>query len=101
MNQTSWVIQVLDDSLGRSIEYQNRLWLRQNVEELDIRVSVEDCVIDTFGIAAEWENDGAILVQDGKPVQFKADFHPGKEALQLVPRESENGYLVFLYSPKE
>jgi hypothetical protein len=101
MDQTTWVIQVLDDSNNRSIEYQNRSWLRQNIEKLNIRVCVEDCVIDTFGIAEEWANDGSILIQGGKSIQFKADFHPGKEALQLIRRQSENDYLVFLYSPKE
>ncbi len=101
MNQTSWVIQVLDDSLGRSIEYQNRLWLRQNVEKLHIRVCIEDCVADTFDIAEEWAKDTTILIQEGKYVRFKNDFHPGKEALLLVKYKSEDAYLVFLYSPKE
>ena len=53
MNQTIWVVQVLDDSNNRSIEYQNRLWLRQNVEKLHIRVCVEDCVANIFDIAEE------------------------------------------------
>lgn len=100
MNQTAWVIQVLDDSNNRSIEYQNRFWLRQNVEKLHIRVCVEDCVVNTFDIAEEWAHKGTILIQEGKNIQFKADFHPGKEALLLVNRK-EDGYLVFLYSPKE
>lgn len=51
MDQTTRVIQVLDDSNKRSIEYQNRFWLRQNVEKLHIRVCVEDCGADTFDIA--------------------------------------------------
>ena len=101
MSQTSWVIQVLDDSLGRSIEYLNRFWLRQNVEKLHIRVCVEDCVVNTFDIAEKWAEEGTILIQEGKNVQFKDDFHPGKEALLLVKYESEDTYLVFLYSPKE
>ena len=89
MNQTTWVIQVLDDSGNRSIEYQNRFWLRQN------------CVANTFDIAEKWAEKGTILIQEGKNVQFKNDFHPGKEALLLVKYESEDSYLVFLYSPKE
>ena len=101
MNQTTWVIQVLDDSRNRSIEYQNRFWLRQNVEKLHIRVCVEDCVANTFDIAEKWAEKGTILIQEGKNVQFKNDFHPGKEALLLVKYESEDSYLVFLYSPKE
>ena len=100
MNQTAWVIQVLDDSSNRSIEYQNRFWLRQNVEKLHIRVCVEDCVANTFDIADEWSKEGTILIQEGKEIQFKADFHPRKEALLLVNCK-EDGYLVFLYSPKE
>ena len=101
MNQTSWVIQVLDDSLDRSIEYPNRFWLRQNVEKLHIRVCVEDCVANTFDIAKKWAEEGTILIQEGKNVQFKDDFHPGKEALLLVKYESKDAYLVFLYYPKE
>ncbi len=100
MNQTEWVIRVLDDSNNRNIEYQNRFWLRQNVEKLHIRVCFEDCVANTFDIADEWSKEGTILIQEGKAIHFKADFHPGKEALLLVNR-NEDGYLVFLYSPKE
>ena len=100
MSQTTWVIQVLDDSNNRSIEYQNRFWLRKNVEKLHIRVCVEDCTVDTFEIADEWSKEDTILIQEGKKIQFKSDFHPGKEALLLVNCK-ENGYLVFLYSPKK
>lgn len=99
MDQTTWVIQVLDDSNNRSIEYQNRFWLRQNVEKLHIRVCVEDCGADTFDIAEKWAEEGTILIQNGKNVQCKDDFHPGKEALLLIKYKS--AYLVFLYSPKE
>lgn len=99
MNQTTWVIHVLDDSNNRSIEYQNRLWLCQNVEKLHIRVCVEDCVANIFDIAEEWANEGTILIQEGKNIQFKDDFNPAKEALLLIKRE--DGYLVFLYSSKE
>lgn len=100
MNHTTWVIQVLDDSGKRSIEYQNRFWLRQNVDKLHILVYVEDCVVNTFDIAEEWANEGTILIQEGKEIHFKDDFHPGKEALLLVNRK-EDGYVVYLYSPKE
>lgn len=99
MNQTTWVIQVLDDSYNRSIEYQNRFWLRQNVEKLHIRACVEDCVTNTSNIAKKWAHEGTILVQEGKRIQCKADFQPEKEALLLI--KHEDGYLVFLYSPKE
>lgn len=99
MDQTTWVIQVLDDSNNRSIEYQNRFWLRQNVERLHIHVCVEDCVADTFDIAEEWANKDSILIQEGKNIQFKGDFNPIKEALLLAKRK--DGYLIFRYSPKE
>lgn len=99
MNQTTWVIQVLDDSQKKSIEYPNRLWLRQNVEKLHICVYFDNCVANTFDIAEKWAEKETILIQDGKNVQFKNDFHPGKEALLLV--KIKDSYLVFLYSPKE
>lgn len=99
MNQTDWIIKVLDDSSTKSINYQNRFWLRQNVEKLHIRVCVEDCVVNTFDIAEEWANEGTILIQEGKNIQFQADFHPEKEALLLT--KNDDSYLVFLYSPKE
>ena len=102
MNRTSWVIQVLDDSNRRSIEYENRTWLRQNVETLGLCVCVEDCGVDVFGIAKSWGEEGTMLIQEGKRIQFQADFHPGKEALlvrKLYPSKPQN--LVFLYSPKD
>ena len=100
MNQTSQVVRVLNDSQNKSIEYQNMLWLRQNVEKLHIHVCVEDCVVNTFDIAEKWAEESTILIQEGKKIQFKNDFNPGKEALLLV-KGSEDFYFVFLYSPKE
>lgn len=94
-----WVIRVLDDSHRKSINYENRRWLMKNVEKLDVRVCVEDCVSDTFRIAKHWNEKDSILIQEGKRICFQDDFHPGKEALSLV--KYNDGYLVFLYSPKE
>lgn len=94
-----WVIKVLDDSRRKSIEYENRRWLMANIEELNVRVCVEDCLADTFQIANDWKKEDSILIQEGKRICFKADFHPGKEALSLI--KHNDGYLVFLYSPKE
>lgn len=94
-----WVIQVLDDSHRKSINYENRRWLMENVEKLNIHVCVEDCVADTFDIARHWYEDDSILVQEGKNICFQSDFHPGKEALSLI--KDADGYLVFLYTPKE
>lgn len=103
MDQTTWVIKVLDDSRNRSIEYRNRVWLQRNVEKLNIRVCVEDSVVDTFGIAKNWAKEGTILVQNGEIIEFRSDFHPGKEALLIVKYQSEDKdeHIVFLYSPKE
>ena len=94
-----WVIRVLDDSHRKSINYENRRWLMKNIEKLDVRVCVEDCVSDVFTIVRNWNNDGSILIQDGKNVQFKNYFNPCKEALSLIRLNNE--YIVFLYSPKE
>lgn len=99
MNQTTWVIQVLDDSNNRSIEYKNRFWLRQNVEKLDIKVYVENCVANVFDVADGWKERHTILIQEGKEIYSGSDFHPGKEALLLLKRKK--GYTIFLYSPKE
>ena len=101
MDRTTWVIKVLDDSRNRSIEYQNRRWLQRNLEKLNICVCVEDCMVNTFGIADAWMKKGTRLIQDGEYIAFKDDFHPGKEALLLKKYEDEERYLVFLYSPKE
>ena len=38
MNQTLEVVRALDDSIGRSITYQNRNWLYNNVEKENITV---------------------------------------------------------------
>ncbi len=93
------VIQVLDDSRRKSIEYENRCWLKENIKELNICVCVENCLCDVFTIVRNWNNDGSILIQDGKNVQFKNYFNPCKEALSLIRLNNE--YIVFLYSPKE
>lgn len=73
MNQATWIIQVLDDSNNHSIEYSNRVWLRQNVERLHIHVCVEDCVATTSDIAKEWANKSTILIQEGKNIQDKSN----------------------------
>lgn len=101
MDQTSCVINVLDDSRERSIEFQNRLWLRQNIEKLNIHVCVEDCLANIFDIAKEWDHEGTIIIQEGQKIQIKNDFEFSKEALLLIKDESKNAYYVFLYSSKK
>ena len=98
MDRTTQVINALDDSRGKSIEYQNRLWLRRNVVKMHIKTCISDCQVDIFDIVKEFENHN-IIIQDGKKIEHKNDFHPGKEALLLIEYEDDN--IVFLYSPKE
>lgn len=94
-----WVIRVLDDSRRKSIEYENRCWLMANVEELNVHVCAGNCLCNVFGIARNWDKKDSILIQDGKKICFMNHFNPCKEALSLI--RHDNGYLVFLYSPKE
>lgn len=94
-----WVIRVLDDSRRKSIEYENRRWLIENIEELNVHVCVENCLCNVFGIARHWDEKDNILIQDGKNIYFMNHFNPSKEALSLI--RHDDGYLVFLYSPKE
>ena len=99
MIQTTRVINALDDSRNKSIEYQNRFWLRQHVRDLGIIVCIEDLFADIFMIAEEWNKDGNFVVQKGERLSFRADFNPKEEALLLV--KSKDNYYVFLYSPEE
>ena len=102
MDRANWVVKVLDDSHNKSIEYKNRSWLLQNVEKLNINVCVEDCEANVFDIAEDWKDEATILIQEGEPVKFKADFHPGKEALLIrKSKKSSDGYLASIYYPKE
>ena len=97
MDPSTWVIQVLDDSKRRSIEYENRGWLRQHVCKMAIRVCVEDCNVGVHEIEESYEKEGAILIQEGKAIKNKSDFDLEKEALLLL--KTTYGYLVFQYFP--
>ena len=99
IEQTAFVIWTLDDSIGKSIDYKNRFWLRKNVKMLDIRVCVEDCNVDLFKIARDWRKEGHFVIQDGKKVENERDFDFKKEALFLI--QYKNHCLVFLYYPKD
>ena len=100
MDHASWVIQVLDDAHQHSIEYANRVWLRNYVEDWNIQVCVEDCEASVFDIAEAWGNVHTDVIQDGDFIQFKNDFHPGKEALLITKASIDEPYMVFLYTPK-
>ena len=102
MDHTQWVIQVLDDSNNKSIEYKNRVWLRKNVETMHIKVCVENCSIDLLSLGYTFFSSEVILVQDGKPItrgNVRA-FQPAKEALLIYKANGEDNF-VFLYSPKK
>lgn len=100
MDYTSRVIRVLDDAHQRSIEYANREWLRNHVEDWNVQVCVEDCEANVFDIAEAWDSEYTSIVQDGKIIHFKNDFHPGKEALLITRHSLDEPHMVFLYTPK-
>ena len=102
MDHTQWVIQVLDDSNNKSIEYKNRVWLRKNVETMHIKVCVEDCLIHLLRLGYTFFSSEAILVQDGKIITKgnARAFLPEKEALLIYKANGEENF-VFLYSPKK
>lgn len=103
MSRADLIIQTLNDSILENISCSNRLWIRSHVKEMDIRVLCEDCVANVFDIADEWHSEGSILIQNGNPIHFKDDFHPGEEALLLTKHTEGKStyYMIYLYSPKE
>ena len=98
MDQTAWVMNVLDDSNRRSIEYANRFWLRQHVQEMNIRVCVEDCEVSIEELTERYGDEKYIFIQNGKEIKSKRHFNEEQEALMLL--KGENMYFVFLYTPK-
>ena len=96
-NNTSWVIMVLDDSLQKSIEYSNRLWLRKNVKRLNIIVCVEDCVIMPSDLPSLFKKR-LYIVQNGKHIS-KKEFDKDKEAIMLY--KVNEWYYAFVYSLTE
>ena len=105
MDHASWVVKVLDDSRRKSIEYENRCWLYQNVESLNIVVCIEDCLADIFRIARRWVDKNcefsSMVIQGGKEIKNKNDFNFGKEALLITSSDTEAKAYVYLYSPEE
>ena len=100
IEQTAFVIWTLDDSIGKSMDYKNRLWLRENVNRLNIQVSVKDRNVNLFTIARDWRKEGHFVIQDGKKVENERDFDFKKEALFLIQYKT-NYCTVFLYYPKD
>lgn len=92
---TTRVVQVLDNLKKINVEYLNWTWIRRNAGKLNLSVCVENCRADIFDIVKNWDEDGTIVIQEGKPVKYKADFYPTKEALLVL-----SDGLVFLYLPK-
>ena len=99
MDRTNWLINVLDDSNRRSIKYENRLWLRQNVRKMNLTVCPEDCQVNLSQVAESYATRNAIIIQDGKKIFSATKFLMLKEALVVVEKGGE--HLVFLYYPEE
>jgi len=97
MDQTTYVINALDDSKCRSIGYLNRIWLRKNVEKMNLRVCVEDCEVDADNIEASWKDEDQTVIQNGEKVSYPSHFYYGEEALLIIKYPEYN--MVYLYSP--
>ena len=99
MSRTEWIIKVLEDSNRRSIEYENKNWIRKNAMDMNIRVCLEDCNADLSRIEKKAEDKFSFLIQKGKKVRYDSEFKPEEEALLLVKEECI--YYVFQYFPKK
>lgn len=99
MSRTEWVIKVLEDSNRRSIGYENKMWIRKNAMDMNIRACVENCNVDLHGIEENVKFKGTLLIQEGKKVEFDSGFNPEDEALLLI----KDGYIyhVYQYFPKK
>ena len=99
MSRTEWVIKVLEDSNRRSIEYENKNWIRKNAMDMNIRVCVEDCNVDLSRMEEKVKDEDTFLIQKGKKVGYDSEFKPEEEALLLV--RDEYICYVFQYFPKK
>jgi len=72
--------------------------LRQHVQEMNIRVCVEDCEVSIEDIAKRYGDGKHILIQNGKEIKSIRSFHKNQEALMLL--KGDNMYFAFLYTPK-
>lgn len=105
MDRTNFVINALDDLERKSIEYENRFWLRKNVNKLQISISIESGLIDAYWIS-RWLNEGEVefFVQNGIKIlpKDKGQLNFDEEFLVLVSSVFENvKMLAFLYRPKK
>ena len=100
MEQATYVINVLEDSNRRSIEYENKVWLRNNVDDMNIRVSEEDCNVKLQDVKEAFYEKDAIVVQNGERVKSKSDFKPRTEALVIL-NVAFGRNMVFQYFPKK
>ena len=99
MEQATFVIDVLEDWYRRSIEYENKVWLRNNVEALSIIASEQDCEASVYDIKALLGEKDVIVVQNGKELKAKSEFKRRKEALLVIGLPC-GGNCVFQYFPK-
>ena len=100
MDQATYVINALEDSNRRSIEYENKIWLRNNVDDMNIQVCIEDCNVEIQEIKESFYERGTIVVQNGQRVKTKSDFKPRKEAL-LILNVAFGRNCVFQYFPEK
>ena len=99
MENATYVINVLEDSNRRSIEYENKVWLRNNVDAMDIKVSEQDCNVSVYDIKSLFEEKDIIVIQNGKEIKSKAEFNRKKEALLIMMNLPLMGNMVFQYFP--
>jgi len=100
MERATFVINVLEDSNRRSIEYENKRWLYDNVYDMNIRVHQDNCNVDIQKIREVFYEKGTIVIQNGEIIKTKSDFNSRKEAL-LVCIEGSGYNYVFQYFPKK
>ena len=99
MEQATFVINVLEDWARRSIEYENKVWLRNNVETLKITVSEQDCEASIYDIKSLIGQKDIMVIQKGKEIKSKYEFKHRKEALLIIDIPL-TGNCVFQYFPK-
>ena len=100
MERAMQVTDVLEDSNRRSIEYENKMWLRNNVDDMDIWVCSKDCNVNLHQINEAFDGENGIVIQNGEKVKSKSDFQPKKEALLILNWEFGHN-LIFQYFPEE